>query len=230
MTDNRLPPTLLLTAHELKTPLAVAVGYLRMVLKEQAGPLNEKQRKMLEEVDRACGRMFAISTELSTLAKLETQELALARHDVDLTALVREVAGNMHEGDDRGIRIEVSAPEKPLIVAGDRARMSGALQALMHAAVRERGEPGVVMADCSEAEHDNTSWAVLAIGNPSLIDVLRQGHTGPFTFNERHEWNGGLGLAVPMARRVIELHGGAIWSPPDSQSRAASALRLPLRR
>jgi hypothetical protein len=117
-----------------------------------------------------------------------------------------------------------------LIVAGDRARMSGALQALMHAAVRERGEPGVVMADCSEAEHDDTSWAVLAIGNPSLIDVLRHGHTGPFTFNERHEWNGGLGMAVPMARRVIELHGGAIWSPPDSQSRAASALRLPLRR
>ena len=230
MTDSRLPPTLLLTGHELKTPLAVAIGYLRMVMQEQAGPLNEKQRRMLEEVQRACGRLVALTDELSTLARLESQELALARHDVDVTALVREVAGNMHEGDDRGVRVEVSAPEKPLIVIGDRARMAGALQALMHAAVRERGEPGVVMADCSEAEHDGGSWAVLAIGNPSLIDVLRHGHTGPFTFNERHEWNGGLGLAVPMARRVIEMHGGAVWSPPDSESRAASALRLPLRR
>jgi hypothetical protein len=85
------------------------------------------------------------------------------------------------------------------------------------------------MADCSTADDGDTSWAVLAIGDASLIGMLRQGHAGPFTFNERHEWNGGLGLAVPIARRVIEAHGGAVWSPPDSESRAASALRLPLR-
>jgi signal transduction histidine kinase len=229
MTDNRLPHTLSLAAHELKTPLAVAAGYLRMVLKEQAGPLSEKQRKMLEEADRACGRLSTLITEMSTLARFESQDLALARHDVDVTALVREVAGNMHEGDDRGVRIQVSAPETPLIVAGDRTRMSGALHALMRAALRERGEPGIIMADCSTADDGDTSWAVLAIGDASLIGMLRQGHAGPFTFNERHEWNGGLGLAVPIARRVIEAHGGAVWSPPDSESRAASALRLPWR-
>ena len=95
----------------------------------------------------------------------------------------------------------------------------------MRAAVRERGEPGVIGAYSSGAEFEGTRWAVLAIGEGSLIASLRQVRS---TTNDFNEWHGGLGLALPVARRVIEAHGGALWSATDA--RAASALRLPLRR
>jgi signal transduction histidine kinase len=44
------------------------------------------------------------------------------------------------------------------------------------------------------------------------------------------EMRGGLGLALPFARRVIERHGGRVWSPaPDSgRSAAAAIISLPL--
>ena len=57
----------------------------------------------------------------------------------------------------------------------------------------------------------------------ALLDAAR-GTPPPFD-----EWRGGLGLALPVARRVIEGHGGALWSADGAQSRAASAFRLPLR-
>jgi signal transduction histidine kinase len=54
---NPFARTLSLTVHELRTPVTVVSGYLRMLLKEQGGPLTEKQRKMLEEAERSCGRI-----------------------------------------------------------------------------------------------------------------------------------------------------------------------------
>ena len=77
-----------------------------MVLREQAGPLTEKQRKMLEEAERSCNRLGALVTEMSDLGKLESGDLALARQDFDVAALVAEVASRMHEGDDRGVRLD----------------------------------------------------------------------------------------------------------------------------
>jgi signal transduction histidine kinase len=226
MTDHTsLPRALSLAAHEFRTPVTVVAGYLRMVLKEQAGPLNERQRKMLEEAERACARLGALVAEMSDLGRLEAHELAMARQDIDMNGLATELASDMHEGDDRGVRIEVTPADHPLVVSGDRVRMKTAVNTLMRAAVRERGEPGIIVAECSATNFEGTTWAVLAIGDASLIASLRECRR---TTNDFNEWkNGGLGLALPVARRVIEAHGGAVWSSTDAG--AASALRLPLR-
>jgi signal transduction histidine kinase len=219
------PRALSLAVHEFRTPVTVVSGYLRMLLKEQAGPITEKQRRMLEEADRACTRLSTLVAEMSDLGRLEARELAMARQEIDINSLATELASDMHEGDERGVRIEVTQSDQPLVVTGDRARVKTAVNTLMRAAVRERGEPGDNEAECSAAEFEGTTWAVLAIGEGSVIASLRQ---VPGTTNDFNEWHGGLGLALPVARRVIEAHGGALWSASDA--RAASALRLPLRR
>jgi signal transduction histidine kinase len=197
-----------------------------MVLREQAGPLTEKQRKMLEEAERSCARLGALVTEMSDLGKLESGDLALARQDFDVGGLVTEVASGMHEGVDRGVRLDVRGADRPAMVTGDRARLSAALGALFHSALRERGEPGVVVAECLTMETAGTNWAVVAIGDAAILPALVEAHRAPPGFDE---WRGGLGLALPVARRVIEAHGGVLWSADGSQSRAAAALRLPLR-
>jgi signal transduction histidine kinase len=114
----------------------------------------------------------------------------------------------------------------PVTVTGDRARLSAAITTLLHAALRERGEPGVIVAECSVL-NATQRWAVLAVGDeealPALIDA---GVGAPPPFDE---YRGGLGLALPVARRVVETLGGALWSAPGDRPRAGSALRLPLR-
>lgn len=222
------PRAMSLAVHELRTPVTVVAGYLRMVLREQAGPLTEKQRKMLEEADRSCARIGTIVSEMSELGKLESKELAVALADWDLAGLAVELAREMHEGEDRGVRLEVRGADRPLTVSGDRARLAAALKALMHAALRERADPGVILVQCAMITDNSQAWAVVAIGDEAVAQALIAGaRTAPTAFDE---WRGGLGLALPIGRRVIEAHGGALWSAPGDTPRAGSALRLPLRK
>ena len=243
---NLIPKAMSLTVHELRTPVTVVAGYLRMLLREQGGPLTEKQRKMLEEAERSCGRLSALVAEISEFGKLEGGELAFRRQELDLGTLLAELASGMHEGEDRGVRLELRLADSPAgsttlfsnssyPITGDRPRLTAALHALLRSALRERGEPGTVVVACGiqravagEAGGDDAKWAVVAIGADADIAPLVAQATAvrppPF-----EEWHGGLGLALPVARRVIEAHGGALWSAVGSHSRAASALRLPLR-
>jgi signal transduction histidine kinase len=120
-----------------------------MVLKEHGGPLTDKQKKMLQEAERSCERISALVGEMSELGKLESQQLSIPRQEIDLAALLRDVASDMHEGEDRGVRLDVRLPNRPVTVTGDRTRLSAAITTLLYAALRERGEPGIIVAECS---------------------------------------------------------------------------------
>jgi signal transduction histidine kinase len=219
------PRALSLAVHELRTPITVACGYMRMLLREQAGPVNDKQRKMIEEADKSCARITALIAEMSELGKLEDGQITLPRVAFDLGALIVELASSMHEGEDRGVRLETRVPG-PVMVAGDRTRLAAAIGALMHAALRERGEPGVIVVECSTLSDTNQSWALVTIGDAADAKPLAEdARATPPPFDE---WRGGLGLALPIGRRVIEAHGGALWSAAGDKARRASALRLPL--
>ena len=50
--------------HELVNPLSVASGYVGMLLREQGGPITEKQRKMLEEASHACKRLLTMVEQM----------------------------------------------------------------------------------------------------------------------------------------------------------------------
>ncbi len=213
-----------LSVHELRTPVTVVAGYLRMLLKEQGGPVSEKQRKMLEEAERSCARISALLAEMSDLGKLESGDLAVAQQPFDFAALVAELARGMHEGGDRGVRLEMRGDGGPLEVVGDRARLATAVRALLHAALRERGDAGIVVAHCARSDVDG-AWALLAVGDESDVATLMSAQRA----SGFDEWRGGMGLALPVARRVVAAHGGTIWSASGERPRAGSAMRIPLR-
>jgi signal transduction histidine kinase len=226
MSDELFPRAMSLAVHELRTPVTVVSGYLRMLLREQGGPLTEKQRKMLEEAERSCARIGALVGEMSELGKLVSGDAALGRQEFNLSELLAELAGGMHEGDDRGVQVETRGTNEPVMVIGDRTRLSAAIRALMHAAVRERGDPGVILVQCTVFADTDPPSAVVAIGDePTVGTLLHDARDAKPPFDE---WRGGLGLALPVGRRVIERQGGALWSAAGDQPRAGSALRLPI--
>jgi signal transduction histidine kinase len=220
--EQPLPQALSLAAHELRTPLTVVSGYVRMLLQGNFGALDERQREMLENAAGSCAKMSAFVDEMSEFAKLGDGRLALTQQPFDIAALLSELAADMHEGRDRGVRLETRGCDRPVIVCGDRPRLGKALAALMHAALREQGPPGVIAVECSTA----ADRVLVTVSDPALAASLRNGPTLTPAFAD--EWWGGTGFSRPMARWIIEAHGGALWSAGARQLRGAVGIRLPL--
>ena len=65
----------------------------------------------------------------------------------------------------------------------------------------------------------------IAIGDAERIDSLASAEPGALTTFD--EWRGGCGLSLAVARRIIDAHGGRIWSPADD-TKAAAAILLPV--
>jgi signal transduction histidine kinase len=206
--ENTYPQLLSLAVHEFRTPASVVGGYLRMLQRDPEANLTDRQRKMIDEAEKSCGRLVALIGELSDISKIDAGLIALARQPVDLFTLVGEVAELVHEARDRDVRLEVRGERAGARVSGDATRLRNAFDAIFRAILREKPGPAVVVAERRFDLRGGATAAVVVIAEESCVQAAYERAPAPFD-----EKRGGLGLALPLARRIIEGHGGRVWSP-----------------
>lgn len=217
-----------LASHEFRTPASVVGGYLRMLQRDTESPLSERQRKMVDEASRSCARLVELIAELSDVAKLDGGATPLRAEPVDLFALLGELAGNVHEGDDRELQLHLSGSDTGAFITGDRARLAAAFTTFIRTILREQPSAGTVVVDRRVVGDRGQTSAMLVVA--AAADVQRAYDVTPSVLNEKR---GGLGLSLAIARRVVERHGGRVWSPtpdgPDDRGlKSALVVSIPL--
>lgn len=224
-TDRRSQAELLsLAVHEFRTPVTVVAGYLRMLEHEHAGPLSDKQRKLVQEAERSCARLSALVGEMSELSHLDSGEAVPARETVDFGALIDEVVDAADEGRDRQVSAVRTGSCDGVPVAADRRRLGESLAAILTAVLREQSEPGEVQVHVTTSP--DRGLVSVGIGrDEDATTVLHAGGDNACL----NEYRGGLGLALPIARRRIELYGGQVWSSASGRALGAVGLRLPIK-
>lgn len=217
--DPRWPKLLSLAVHEFRTPITVVAGYIRMLLKERAGPVSEQQRKLLEEAEKACGRLSGLVSEMSDLSGLEGGRASLNRGGVDLHAILAEAIAAMPPLPDREVEVTLEGGG-PLTMSADAARLRGALTALLMALRRELVTSDRLIVRLAQRD----GGVVIATGGPDQIDELAA--ADPDSLDGFDEWRGGSGLSLAVARRVINQHGGSVYGAPN-QGKAGALVILP---
>lgn len=219
------PQLISLAVHEFRTPASVVGGYLRMLQRDTEASLTERQRKMIDEAEKSCARLVSLIGELSDIGKLDAGLIALARQKLDLFRLVGDVAEHVQEARDREVRLEVQGEAAGATVEGDAARLRSAFDAVFRAILREKPGPCTVVANRQIESRAGILSAVVVVAEAGSVQAAYDGVPGVFD-----EKRGGLGLALPLARRVIEGHGGRIWSPADNEplARGSAIISLPM--
>jgi signal transduction histidine kinase len=222
--DPRWPRLLSLTVHEFRTPMTVVAGYLRMLLKDRAGPITDQQRRLLEEAEKSCARLSALLAEVSDLANLEAGTGTFNKSTVDLRPLMTEAIGALPPTPDRDLTVELAEGGGGSAIVGDPTRLRTAFASVFNALRRELVTSSRLLVREETRNIDGRTHAWIAIADDQRLDQVAASNPGALTTFD--EWRGGSGLSLAVARRIINAHGGQIWSPGDDV-RAAAVIALP---
>jgi hypothetical protein len=207
--EESYPALISLAVHELRTPANIVWGYLKMLQRDGQSTLGANERHLVDEAEKSCARLAELMTELNDVGKLDTGQAPMASRRVDLFGLVGEAAAGSHEGEDRGVRVEVRGQNAGAILEGDPDRLRPALAALIRSVAREQPGPCTIVVDRQRTVTAGTNTAVIIVAGGARV---QEGDAGSAAFDDKR---GGLGLALPIARRVIEAHGGHLRSRAD---------------
>jgi signal transduction histidine kinase len=218
-------------SHELATPMTPVVGYLKLLLNEELGPLTPVQRKALVSVDAATSRLRSLIDTLLDVSSLETGRLHFYHRDYDFAQLAKRALDETRARfEDRKLKLH-EPPKKgePLLAVGDPDKIRRAMAHLFDNAVKftpPGGEVWVQVGRLGTGAEERYELAVIDSGPgvpPDRLErILEPFYQVDGSITRQH---GGVGLGLAFARRVAEAMGGEIVvrSPPSSKQRASAS-------
>jgi signal transduction histidine kinase len=197
-------------SHELRTPLTVMQGTLEGIL-DGVYPADAAHLTPVLEETRVLARLI---DDLRTLSLSEAGMLKLHREPTDLARLLNEVAaGHRAAADEAGVSLTVEAASDLPTLELDPARVRQVVSNLIANALRFTPRGGRVILGAVPTEDGGASVLVRDSGTGIPPEALEH----VFDRFYRSPGSSGSGLGLPIARNLVEAHGGRIEldSPPD---------------
>jgi signal transduction histidine kinase len=226
-------------SHEFATPMTPVVGYLRLLLDEEVGPVTPLQRKCLESIHTATQKLRSLIDTLLDVSHLETGRLHLFDRDYDFANVVsRAVAETDMRFKQAGIQLVCDEGPQQLPARGDPDKLRRAMVHILDNALKFSTRGSEVAVGVRALGKSATSGMryefVVADNGPGISNTAKHQILEPFfqVDGSRTRSHGGVGLGLAYARNVAEALGGGIevQSPPEvvvaGRTLAGTAIRL----
>lgn len=118
-------------AHELRTPISVALGYVDILRGGTLGPIPAAAQEALGLVDGKLGEIAEVATELADVARLQAVGREAKTEPLDMRDLIREAAKRMQPLAGPPHRLVVDLPDRAATVVVDRVRVQAIITNLI---------------------------------------------------------------------------------------------------
>ncbi|MGD0524948.1 MAG: hybrid sensor histidine kinase/response regulator [Polyangiaceae bacterium] len=198
-------------SHELATPMTPIVGYLRMLLDEELGPLNKPQNKAMRAMDDCVRRLRGTLDNLIDVTGLETGRMRFFHREYDfLDTMRRALAAYADAFAERQLTLLEEMPRGPLPAYGDSDRLARAMSQLLDNACKFTPQGGIVGVHVRVLE---AHYEVLVADSGSGVPPERAERVfDPFyqVDGSTTRAHGGVGVGLAIARRVARGLGGDV--------------------
>ncbi|MBR9863549.1 MAG: GAF domain-containing sensor histidine kinase [Rhodobacteraceae bacterium] len=213
-----------LVGHELRTPLTILTGSIQLLEKTQASGVNSA---LVASAGKSARHLKELVEKVIQFSDVSTGELHLNETHCDLQTLLDDTAKLMlpnPQGQLKEISCDPDAFVAPVLMDGDQIKI--ALHALALNAINHGGAEVAIGSRLDAG--GNLEIFVTDNGNLDEsveLSALYKPFVVGGNLNHR-DARGGLGLGLPLTRKLVELHGGEFEVQSDEQSTSA-IIRLP---
>jgi PAS domain S-box-containing protein len=216
-------------SHELRTPLNAILGFSEMIGGEMFGPVGDPRYRDYARDIYGSGRLLlGIIDDLLDLSRLEHGKLDIRSETVQAAEIV-EACTRLVDGKAREARVRIvtELPATPVRLEADALRLKQVLLNLLTNAVKYTPQGGQVTIGVSAQQNGEVQFDVADTGigmTAPEIEIALQPFGQVENAMTRHQQGTGLGL--PLAKGLVELHGGrlTIESTPKLGTRVAVTL------
>ncbi len=234
--------------HDLKTPLAILNGYVELLTSEKLGPLTDRQREVLRDMQASGKRLQQFIQDFLTYSALETGGLRMQFGPGNVNDTLSEVCRLWSSRfQEKALALYFLANDKLPVFPFDAPKLERVISNLLENSFKFTPRGGTVWLHA-----EPHMWDRRAAAQPSTAERRRQNlnqpnavkvsvaDTGPGIPAEFHlevfddffrlpgtESEEGMGLGLAIARRLVQGMGGKIWVESDPSGGCKFSFLIP---
>jgi signal transduction histidine kinase len=202
---------LAIVSHEVRTPLNAVIGFSEMLRDGYAGAIDDKQREYLEDILASAHHLLQLMGDMLDMSTIEAGKIAVRPA---LVSVREEIEASLELVRTRAaaakltLLTEAAAELPPLWI--DRIRFRQIMLNLLSNAIKFTPTGGTITVQAQ----DGAEGVVIAVSDtgigmcehdiPRALEPFRQ------IDNIMQRQYEGVGLGLPLAKRLTELHGGRL--------------------
>lgn len=226
-------------SHELRTPLNAIIGFSEALSEGLYGPLNEKQKEYLKDIERSGIRLLNTINDIIDVSRIEAGAVTLENAEFSLKELLFSSEAIFGEkAKMHNIEMTYSLEEGLDIIKGDQRKLKQILVNLISNSIKftpDGGKVNVIAkravnkygdkvdADFIEISVEDTGIGIDEKDVPKLFQAFQQLES---PYQKRYE---GTGLGLFLIKRLIEMMGGKIWVQSEKGRGSKFTFVIPLK-
>lgn len=195
--------------HELRTPLNAIIGNSELIAQGVLGELSEGYRDCGRDVYEAGKHLLELVNNVLDVSKLSAGSMTLQEEDVDLPTVITETTKLVRdEIKRRGHHLHLDLPREAVSLRCDKLKLKQILINILSNAAKFTPDHGKINVSLSMTLEDIT----IAIEDNGVGMSPNDIPRALARFSQLHpsgvKESAGTGLGLPLAKLLVELHGG----------------------
>jgi two-component system cell cycle sensor histidine kinase PleC len=210
-------------SHELRTPLNSINGFSEVLSDETFGPLNEKQKKYVNNVLTSGKHLLLLINQILDMAKVESGKMKLDLSSLSMKKLLNDISMLVADMvSKKKVHMSLDIAEDLPNIEADELKVKEIIYNLLSNAVKftpEGGEIGM-RAKKTGPDIEIVVWDTGVGIAPENMEKIFEGFFRVDTPYSRV--TEGTGLGLPLSRKLVELHGGKLSAESEGLDRGTS--------
>ncbi|MFA5725652.1 MAG: ATP-binding protein [Candidatus Omnitrophota bacterium] len=205
-------------SHELRTPLNAIIGFAEVLQDQFFGPLNEKQKKYVDNINTSGRHLLSLINDILDLSKVEAGKMELEPEELSLKKDVLEPALTLLQEKALKHNISLSLAVEPradMNILADAKKLKQIMFNLLTNAVKFTPDGGSVEisakrskgAEAGDFIEISVKDSGIGIKPEDLAKLFQTFSQIESTYSKTVE---GTGLGLALTKKLVELHGGKI--------------------